>query len=353
MSDRRYYAKIDVGYLDNPKLGDFVDDSKGVVLLHLRAILYCAQHLTDGVFPIARVCRLAAASYCGASHHDECTMQCTMHSAVQCTEGCIPLCDWCAAASVGLVNRLDARNGEVHDYLEHQESSQRVAERSAARQRAARARWGAPKKAPRDASCIAPSSAESNADEMRRDEMRYNYTPSPADAGDGASDPPTPKPRSKPKPPAEARQPKTAPPTPPEFEEFWAAYPRKIGKAAALKAWKSATKTTHPDTIQAGIEAHRDNLAAREARFIPHPSTWLNAGRWDDEPDPLAPAVSPGRPSETDRLRQAWDERLVQAGYEPIREPFIPVPGRAPEEPPAEPPWAAGAIEGRLAERSA
>ena len=28
MSDKRYFAKIDVGYLDNPKTGQYLDDDE-------------------------------------------------------------------------------------------------------------------------------------------------------------------------------------------------------------------------------------------------------------------------------------------------------------------------------------
>ena len=111
MSDKRYFAKIDVGYLDNPKIADLVDAHKDAVLLHLRAILYCRQHLTDGVFPIAQVVRLAAASYCG----DPSGVQCTVHSTMQCS--------FCICMQTGLFEPEDGRHAAVHDYLEHQESA--------------------------------------------------------------------------------------------------------------------------------------------------------------------------------------------------------------------------------------
>ena len=62
MSDRRYFAKIDVGYLDNPKTVQYLDGRPHLILFHLRAVLYCRQHMTDGAFPVAQVARMAAAS---------------------------------------------------------------------------------------------------------------------------------------------------------------------------------------------------------------------------------------------------------------------------------------------------
>ena len=62
MADKRAYFKVDVGYFDNPKVADLVEDEPRAVLLHLRAIAYCAQHLTDGRFPMRLVMRMACAS---------------------------------------------------------------------------------------------------------------------------------------------------------------------------------------------------------------------------------------------------------------------------------------------------
>jgi hypothetical protein len=92
------------------------------------------------------------------------------------------------------------------------------------------------------------------------------------------------------------QEPRTKPPIPPAaprldlppgFVRFWAAYPRKQGKGAALKAWQKA----RPDDLlterilRAVAAARCSPQWARDGgQFIPHPSTWLNEGRWDDEP---------------------------------------------------------------------
>jgi hypothetical protein len=67
------------------------------------------------------------------------------------------------------------------------------------------------------------------------------------------------------------------------FAEFWKAYPKKRGKAAAQKAWKKL-KPPLPKVLEtiaaftASREWRKDN-----GQFIPYPAGWLNAGRWDDE----------------------------------------------------------------------
>lgn len=68
------------------------------------------------------------------------------------------------------------------------------------------------------------------------------------------------------------------------FDEFWAFYPRKIGKGGAKKTWQKITRTTNADRIIDGARRMSQDPNLPETQFIPHPSTWLNEGRWEDEP---------------------------------------------------------------------
>jgi uncharacterized protein YdaU (DUF1376 family) len=81
------------------------------------------------------------------------------------------------------------------------------------------------------------------------------------------------------------------PPKPPtgverRFEEFWKAYPRKVGKDAVRK-WFDKRKPD--DAMLAEMLGAVDRQAQTAAwtkdggQFIPHPSTWLGEGRWQDE----------------------------------------------------------------------
>lgn len=70
------------------------------------------------------------------------------------------------------------------------------------------------------------------------------------------------------------------------FGQFWSAYPVKKAKAEAVKVWAKL----HPDDqlraeILAGIERERgsEQWTRDGGRFIPHPTTWLNQRRWEDE----------------------------------------------------------------------
>jgi hypothetical protein len=69
--------------------------------------------------------------------------------------------------------------------------------------------------------------------------------------------------------------------TPDGFNLFWKAYPIKVGKGAAQKAWEKAIKIEQPDVIISGASRYADD-PNRHPSFTAHASTWLNAQRWND-----------------------------------------------------------------------
>lgn len=77
-------------------------------------------------------------------------------------------------------------------------------------------------------------------------------------------------------------QPRTA------FDDFWAAYPRKVAKGDARRAWQKALRVASPAEIIAGALRYAKKA---EPPFICHPATWLNAERWADEDDTPVPVV--------------------------------------------------------------
>ena len=70
------------------------------------------------------------------------------------------------------------------------------------------------------------------------------------------------------------------------FPKFWKLYPNKKGKAAAEKAWKKikVTDDLFP-LIAQGLAKQCVSPAwtKDDGQFIPHPATWLNGRRWEDE----------------------------------------------------------------------
>jgi hypothetical protein len=66
------------------------------------------------------------------------------------------------------------------------------------------------------------------------------------------------------------------------FDKFWKSYPRKIAKPSAIKAWKKL-KVTEVILNQMISAINVQGLASRDQQYIPHPATWLNDRRWEDE----------------------------------------------------------------------
>lgn len=101
----------------------------------------------------------------------------------------------------------------------------------------------------------------------------------------------------------EMRQPEVA-----TFADFWSTYPRKTGKPLARAKWEAITNgglrtrtldrdsntyvdlvlQATPEQLVTAAKAYRKSLIGAdfklsiEERFIPHASTWLNQGRFED-----------------------------------------------------------------------
>lgn len=80
--------------------------------------------------------------------------------------------------------------------------------------------------------------------------------------------------------------------------DIYAAYPRKVGKGAAIKAIEKAIKKlapgkdaiTHWNPAEALLEQTKEYAAAvatwpkDERKYCPHPATWYNQERYCDDP---------------------------------------------------------------------
>jgi uncharacterized protein YdaU (DUF1376 family) len=75
-----------------------------------------------------------------------------------------------------------------------------------------------------------------------------------------------------------------------EFEEFWALYPNKVGKDAARKSWERAVSRASVAEIMAGLRRY---VAKTDDRPWCNPATWLNQGRWTDQPAGSGAVVLP------------------------------------------------------------
>lgn len=78
----------------------------------------------------------------------------------------------------------------------------------------------------------------------------------------------------------------------PLFDRFWEAYPRHTAKQEALKRFeKLAPDGELFETMLKAIEKQKrsEQWTKDNGQFIPHPATWLNQRRWEDELPESAP----------------------------------------------------------------
>lgn len=88
------------------------------------------------------------------------------------------------------------------------------------------------------------------------------------------------------------------------FDEFWNIYPRKVGRKAASPAYSRAIRTIPEEELIAAAKAYADACKGSDEKFIAHPTTWLNQGRWDE---------FTARPTRTPEefLNDCWDQATV------------------------------------------
>lgn len=75
--------------------------------------------------------------------------------------------------------------------------------------------------------------------------------------------------------------PVVVPPT--SFDVFWTAYPRKVGKDAAKKAWTQKKPPLQTVLDALAWQSVSDAWTKDGGSYIPHPATYLRQGRWQDE----------------------------------------------------------------------
>jgi hypothetical protein len=125
---------------------------------------------------------------------------------------------------------------------------------------------------------------------------------------------------------------------PPGFAEFYGAYPRKRERKKAIIAYRAAIKAgATPTQLLQAAQAYAVQKAGKDMEYVKYPASWLNAGAYDDMPEPAMLALVPSRPTDPgaafDDLRQRGDAqgaaRLIGALWvEPSKPPSDPTPTR-------------------------
>lgn len=70
------------------------------------------------------------------------------------------------------------------------------------------------------------------------------------------------------------------------FDVFWKSYPKKVGRKMALRFWiRLKPSAVLVKKILTSLSDHKacDQWKKDDGAFIPHPATWLNQERWEDE----------------------------------------------------------------------
>lgn len=77
------------------------------------------------------------------------------------------------------------------------------------------------------------------------------------------------------------------------FDQFWQAYPNRVGKKDASKSFDRAVKRAPFDKIMAGLQKY---VAKTDDRPWCNPATWLNQDRWEDQPASVQLTAKPLSP---------------------------------------------------------
>ena len=90
-----------------------------------------------------------------------------------------------------------------------------------------------------------------------------------------------------------------------EFEIFWSAYPTKVGKQPARKAFDKVSVPV--ETLVAAIERQKcsSQWSKDGGQYIPNPATWLNQCRWEDQ-------LTPKQETENERWKRQMDAETAE-----------------------------------------
>lgn len=82
-----------------------------------------------------------------------------------------------------------------------------------------------------------------------------------------------------------------------KLEAIYQAYPRHVGKQAALKAIEKARDHISYSELLAAVTEYAAAVAGSDKQFIPHPATWFNNRRWEDDRDEWKREGTNGKPA--------------------------------------------------------
>jgi hypothetical protein len=94
------------------------------------------------------------------------------------------------------------------------------------------------------------------------------------------------------------------------FEEFWRAYPRRVDRRDAERAWAKAVKIHAAEQIIAAAKRYTAVSANQGPKYTKYPATWLNKGCYLDEGETpelwLVNGDTARRDSKSGRIIESW-----------------------------------------------
>ena len=230
--DTRLFARLDLDYADHPKI---VALSDSAFRAHIEMILYARKYMTDGYIPNRVANRVGFESVAELLTNDE--------------------------ANPSLVKTEDG-DYYLHGYADMNETKAEIESRTRRNAENGK-RGGRPRKRKETQSVTesVPQSQTHSGTQKKAETETETESETYISTSDDAL-----------------------------FEDFWNAYPRKIAKKEAMKKFAKAVKDgTDPNTIIAGAKTYAASVVGKERKYIAHPTTWLNQGRWEDEAETPAP----------------------------------------------------------------
>lgn len=104
----------------------------------------------------------------------------------------------------------------------------------------------------------------------------------------------------------------------PGFDDFWKVYPRRVAKQNAQRSWKSLKPNDElVKRIVADVNRRLESeWRGKDMQYIPHPSTYLNQRRWEDETEvaKVAEHREPDPVILTDEEQRIIDEIYANGG---------------------------------------
>jgi hypothetical protein len=98
-------------------------------------------------------------------------------------------------------------------------------------------------------------------------------------------------------------------------DQFWRVYPRRVAKRAAMAALERVHRSgevAFPTLLEA-VERYAESVAGKDIQFVAHPATWLNQGRWEDDPAGLGGGYVQRRISSAEGWAQRRRSQLESA----------------------------------------